>query len=80
MRLLEGAGLSDIVVRIYKFNARRESSQIRRYRFQDMWRMLYRSLFLYIKNPAFRKYMAGRRHLPKDVFKYLGYGIYVGRK
>ena len=80
MGLLQGAGLSDIVVRTYRFNVRRESSQIKRYGFQDMWRMFYRTLFLYIKNPAFRKYMAERQRLPKDTFRYLGYAIFVGRR
>lgn len=42
--------------------------------------MFYRSLFLYIKNPAFRKYMAERQYLPKDLFEYLGYAIFVGRR
>jgi len=80
MGLLEGAGLRDVLVRTYKFSARRESSQIQRYRFHDMWRMFYRTLFLYVKNPTFRKYMAERRYLPKDLFEYLGYAIFVGRK
>ncbi|MBL7064706.1 MAG: methyltransferase domain-containing protein [Anaerolineae bacterium] len=80
MGFLENAGLRDVVVETYKFDARRESSQIKRYRFQDMWRMFYRTLFLYIKNPAFRKYMAGRKHLPKGLFEYLGYAIFVGRR
>ena len=78
--LLEDAGLRNIVVKTYKFNARRESTQVQRYRFQDMWRMFYRTLFLYIKNPAFRKYMAERRYLPKDLFEYLGYALFVGRR
>jgi arsenite methyltransferase len=78
--LLEGAGLSDVVALTYKFNARRESSQMKRYSFQDMWRMFYRTLYLYIKNPAFRKYMAADRYLPKDTFEYLGYAVLVGRK
>jgi len=80
MELLEGAGLRDIVVRTYKFNARRESSQMKRYGFQDMWRMFYRTLLLYIRNPAFREYMAERQRLPKDIFEYLGYAIFVGRR
>jgi len=67
-------------VETYRFEARRESSQIKRYGFQDMWRMFYRTLFLYIKNPAFRKYMAGRQRLPKGIFEYLGYAIFVGRR
>ena len=80
MGLLEGAGLRDIVVQTYKFDVRRESTQVQRYRFQDMWRMFYRTLFLYIKKPAFRKYMAERGRLPKDIFEYLGYAIFVGEK
>jgi len=80
MELLEGAGLRDVVVQTYKFDVRRESTQVQRYRFQDMWRMFYRTLFLYIKNPAFRKYMAERRRLPKDIFRYLRYAIFVGRR
>lgn len=80
MELLEGAGLSDIVARTYKFDARRESTQVQRYRLADMWRMFYRTLFLYIKNPAFRKYMAADRYLPKDTFEYLGYAVFVGKK
>jgi ubiquinone/menaquinone biosynthesis C-methylase UbiE len=80
MRFLEGVGLRDVVVRTYKFSARRESTEVQRYSFQDMWRMFYRTLFLYVKSPAFRKYMAERRHLPKDLFEYLGYAIFVGRK
>lgn len=77
---LENAGLRDIVMQTYKFDARRESTQVQRYGFQDMWRMFYRTLFLYVKNPAFRKYMADRRSLPKDIFRYLGYGLFVGRR
>jgi len=80
MGLLEGVGLKDIDVRTYKFDARREASQMKRYDFQDMWRMFYRSLYLYIKNPDFRKYMAERKRLPKDIFRYLGYAVFVGRK
>lgn len=80
MGLLEGAGLRDIVVQTYKFSTRREATQVQRYHFQDMWRMFYRTLFLYVKNPAFRKYMAERRYLPKDLFEYLGYAVFIGRK
>jgi arsenite methyltransferase len=78
--LLEGARLCDVVVQTYKFDARRESTQVRRYRFLDMWRMFYRSLLLYIKNPDFRKYMAKRNRLPKGLFKYLGHALLVGKK
>ncbi len=80
LKMLQEAGLKDIEVRIYQFDARRESTQVRRYRWRDMWRMFYRTLLLYIRNPAFRKYMADRRRTPPGLFDYLGYGLFVGGK
>jgi arsenite methyltransferase len=79
-RLLEDAGLYDIFVKTYKLDARRESTQIKRYGFQDMWRMFSRTLSLYVKSSAFRAYMKEQRRLPKGVFEYLGYGLFVGRR
>jgi arsenite methyltransferase len=78
--LLKSAGLREIVVRTYKMNTRREATQVQRYRLQDMWNMFYRTLLLYVKNPAFRAYMAERRHTPKSLFEYLGYAVFVGRR
>jgi SAM-dependent methyltransferase len=78
--LLEEAGLHDVEVRNYKVDARRESSQVRRYSWRDMWRMFSRTLALYFKSTEFREYLQGRFRLPKDVFQYLGYGLFVGRK
>jgi SAM-dependent methyltransferase len=80
MECLEGAGLRDIVAKTYRFNARRESTQLKRYNLGDIWRMFYRSLALYVGNPAFRGYMKERRRAPKDLFEYLGYAVFVGRK
>jgi arsenite methyltransferase len=79
-QLLEGAGLRDIAAQTYRVDARRESTQIRRYSFQDMWRMFSRTLSLFFRSSDFRTYMNEQRHLPKDVFEYLGYGLFVGRK
>ncbi|MDY7041629.1 MAG: class I SAM-dependent methyltransferase [Chloroflexota bacterium] len=78
--LLEIAELRDVAVKAYELDARRESTQVQRYRFQDMWNMFYRTLLLHVRNPAFREYMAERRHTPKDLFEYLGYAVFVGRK
>jgi len=76
---LANAGLVDVAARPYHFDARREASQVKRYRFRDMWRMAYRSLFLYVKSREFRQYMAERKYLPKDLFDYLGYALFVGK-
>ncbi len=78
--ILEGAGLREVIVQTFKFDARRESTQLQRYRLGDMLRMLYRTLILYFKSPEFREYMKGRRRLPKDLFKYWGYALLVGHK
>ena len=80
VELLEGSGLKDIVMRTYQVNALRESSQINRYALRDLFRMAYRTLSGYIRSPAFRDYMKARGPIPKNLFQYLGYGIYVGRK
>ncbi|MBU0492855.1 MAG: class I SAM-dependent methyltransferase [Chloroflexi bacterium] len=77
---MENAGLVDVAARPYHFDARRESSQVKRYRFRDMWRMAYRTVWLYMKSPDFRRYMAGRKYRPKDLFDYLGYALFIGRK
>ena len=77
---LEAAGLRDIVVKKYHFDARRESSQLRRYSLGDMLRMFGRLVPLYARDPAFRAYVRARRHVPKGLFDYLGYGLFVGRR
>jgi arsenite methyltransferase len=78
--ILEGAGLRDILARTYAMDPRRESSQVKRYRMGDMLRMFYRAAVLYVRNPAFRAYMASRRRLPKGMFSYLGYAVLAGSK
>ena len=79
-RMLESAGLKDVLLKTYRLDPRRESSQVRRYSLGDMLRMFYRTLALYVRNPAFRAYMKKQRSLPMYVFEYLGYGVFVGRK
>jgi SAM-dependent methyltransferase len=78
--MMEEAGLTGIVARVYQLDPRRESSQLGRYGCRDLYRMGARILKLYIKSPAFRSYMKARRLPPKGFFGCLGYGIYVGRK
>jgi len=80
VRILGIAGLRDITVKTYEFSARREATQLKRYHLSDIFRMLYRTLLLYVKNPAFREYMRERRKIPRDLFSHLGYGIFVGRR
>jgi arsenite methyltransferase len=80
MALLESTDLRDIVVKTCEFDARRESTQLKRYRLGDMLRMFYRTLSLYVTSRAFRAYMKERKSVPKDMFKHLGYAVCVGRR
>ncbi|MEA3377700.1 MAG: class I SAM-dependent methyltransferase [Chloroflexota bacterium] len=78
--VLEHLGLEDVLFEPRTVNARREATQVKRYRLRDLIRMGIRTMSLYVRRPTFRKYMAERRNLPKDLFDYLGYVLIVGRK
>lgn len=82
--LLESAGLRDIEVRTCKTNALSQwVNEIRGLDFKDLSRAKYRFLSLCIKSSATRKYVREMWPPPKSIFsifKYMGYGIYVGRK
>ncbi len=78
---LREAGLQEIVVRVFDHaDPGRESSQKRRYSLTDGLRILVRSGWLYLRNPAFREYKKLWKQMPEGLFEYLGYGIFVGRK
>lgn len=82
--LLEGSGLREVVARTYKINALSQFiNEIKQLGLKDFLRGWYRFLSLYIKSSAFRKYLKEAwppKNIFKNYFKYLGYGIYVGRK
>ncbi len=77
--MLEDAGL-EVTAQTFQFDARRESTQMRRYRLRDILRMVYRTLALYVRSGEFRRYMKGRQRMPKGLFEYWGYALLVGRK
>jgi arsenite methyltransferase len=78
--LMQSCGLRDIAAHPHPFSAARESSQFRRYRVGDFIHMITQILRLYLTSPDFRQYMSGRTSSPKNLFEYLGYGLYVSRK
>lgn len=84
VRLLEGAGLRDIVARTYRINTRSEAKNIiQRYGLMEILSICYRALRLYIRNPAYRNFLKEVREVgpaPENLDEYFGYGIYVGRK
>ena len=78
--MLEEAGLQELAVTVYHLNARRESTQLKRYRFRDIWRMFHRTLVLYVRSPALRRYLRESKRVPKSFWDYWGYAVFVGRK
>ncbi len=82
--LLEYSGLSETVARIYKVSAISQwINEVRQTEFLDFLRAWYRFLFLFIKSSDCRRFTQEALAMPKEIFglfKYLGYGIYVGRK
>jgi ubiquinone/menaquinone biosynthesis C-methylase UbiE len=80
MALLRDLPLEDLIVKTYTFDMQRESTQLKRYSWRDMLRMVYRAVALYIKSQKFRTYMRARKHIPKDIFDALAYAVFVGRR
>ena len=82
--LLEGAGLTVKVVNVHEVKVRKEAKEIvRRYGYGGMLRSIYRALSLYVRNPAYRKFVKEVRKegvAPDNIEEYFGYGIYVGKK
>jgi arsenite methyltransferase len=74
--LLAGAGLRDVAARSYKV----ESLGTGLEGLMDALRVAHRVLYMYVRNPGFRRYLGGSLTLPKRLFDYFGYGIYAGRK
>jgi ubiquinone/menaquinone biosynthesis C-methylase UbiE len=80
LEIFNNAGLQDCMAIPYRFNSRREATQVKRYRPIDMWKMFTRTITLFIKYPDFRAYMRNHGRLPKKIFEYLGYALFTGRK
>jgi arsenite methyltransferase len=82
--LLEGAGLSEIVVRTYEVDTGKEAkAMMQRYGWGGMLGIWGRILLLYARNPAYRAFLKKVRQVgvaPKNLEEYFGYGLYVGKK
>ncbi len=82
--LLEDAGLTGIVVNVREVRPRREAKGlVRRYGYWGMLRSLYRAASLYLRSPAYRRFVNEVRKegiTPDNLEEYLGYGLFVGRK
>jgi arsenite methyltransferase len=85
--LLEGVGLQDVIAQPQQMNAlRQRMDEMAGLDWQD-WldriRGIGSFIGLYLRNPGFRQYakeITPSMAMIRDVFRYLGYGLYVGRK
>jgi SAM-dependent methyltransferase len=82
--LLAGAGLGDIYVRTGSVDVQVETKGIvKRYGYCGMFRIMLRTLRLYMRNPNYRQFLKRLREegiQPDNLEEYFGYGIYVGKK
>ena len=84
--LLEGAGLQEIDVQVYQLHAirqrRDEMYGVPFAEHMERWKALGTFFSMTFRDPAFRRYikeMVPSRKVISTLFKYLGYGLYIGR-
>lgn len=82
--LLESSGLTEIEARVREISALDQwINEIKGLDIRDWSRAWYRLLSQLIANPAYRRFAREALSVPKNIFglfKYMGYGIYVGRR
>ena len=82
--LLEGSGLRETRALVYKTNALSQwINEVRQFDFSDFMRAWCRYLYMFMKSRACRKFTKEALTFPRSIFslfKYFGYGLYVGRK
>lgn len=84
VELLRSSGLKDIVARTYKVRALSQfADEIRQFEFGDFLGAWGGFMSLLVRSAACRRFAREALSMPGnifDVFKYLGHGIYVGKK
>lgn len=82
--LLENAGLRDITMQIYPVDAKNEAGLLlKRYGYGGMIGVALRGLAMYLRNPAYRRFVKSVGEvgvIPENLDEYFGYGMYVGKK
>jgi ubiquinone/menaquinone biosynthesis C-methylase UbiE len=83
VELMENAGLQEISVRMHAVDIRDETRAIlQRYGCVGMLRVWSRMFVLYVRNPAYRRFVKGLREgrfIPDNLNEYFGYGLYIGQ-
>ena len=82
--LLESAGLKEITMKTYEIRTQEEEKGIlQRYGWGGLLGVMGRMLLLYVRSPAYRKFVKEVRQggvTPPNLEEYFGYGLFVGRK
>ncbi len=79
--LWEASGLQERVVKTHQVDARIEvQSRIQWIGWRWLLRAWGRALRLYITNPAIRQSIKKQFDVPPEVFQYMAYGLFAGRK
>lgn len=79
--LWDASGLQERVVRTRQVDARTEvNSRLQWIGWRWLLRAWGRALHLYITNPAIRQSIKKQFDVPPEVFQYVGYGLFVGKK
>ena len=84
IKLVKEAGFKELVAKLFRVKLLNEGiNRIRRWGL-DYFRLMGRFIVISITDPTFKKTMRkvwkGTKKIPKEIFKYFGYGLYVARK
>ncbi|MFH1664287.1 MAG: class I SAM-dependent methyltransferase [archaeon] len=80
-KLLEQTGLKEINARVYKLNALQQFlDEISWMELKDFFGPWHKVIMLFIKDPEYRKYLKTITKTPWDTGKFMGHGIYTGKK
>ncbi len=80
-QILTNVSIENLIVRPHPIKTRGElSGHIQRYGWRHLIRNLYKSLISALRSPKYREYVGEAKSAPKELPKYIGYGIFVGKK
>ena len=83
-KLLDGSGLVETTALVYKTNLVSQwVNEVRQIEFRDFLRAWGKFLYLFFTSKASRRFTREALSFPRSIFhlfRYFGYGIYVGRK
>lgn len=80
--LLEKARLAGVIAKPYAVSSRSESiNQGKLVGFKHLMKVAFRTLVLYMRDPDFKRFIKETTgSIPRNIYEYFGYGLYVGQK